>query len=115
MFNNGGEGCESENEEDYEECNQITQEGYRGEEGAGGPYTENEEQDVEGDSEVEMLKRRLDIYDHMRAKRKMRPNISNEWVNKLKEILRILSNHGTSSNSRGNAPSPPQQPTARYS
>ena len=64
-----------------------------------------------------MLKRRLERYDNMRARRKIRPNISNEWVNKLKEILNILSNNAAHSNinQRGNAPSPPQQPAARIS
>ncbi len=111
MFNNGGEGGESENEEDYEDCNQISHEGYRVEDGDGAPYAQSDEQqDIEGDREVEMLKRRLERQDYMRVKRKMRPNISTEWINKLKEILRILSNGGLSnSNSRGNAPSPPQQ------
>jgi hypothetical protein len=109
MFsNNSGEGGETDNEDEYDDCNLIPHDGFRGEEGAGGPYAENEEQDVEGDREVELLKRRLERYDYMRGMRKMRPNISNEWINKLREILRILSNHGANSNSRGNAPSPPQ-------
>jgi hypothetical protein len=64
-----------------------------------------------------MLKRRLERYDNMRARRKMRPNISNEWVNKLKEILKILSNNAAHSNinQRRNASSPPPQPAARIS
>ena len=60
MFNNGDEGCESENDEIYEECSQIAPQRYKGEEGAGGPQIEGEEQDLEGDREVEMLKRRLE-------------------------------------------------------
>ena len=70
----------------------MLQDAYMGEEGAGGPFGDVEEQDLEGDREVEMLKKRLERADNMRVKRKIKPNISNEWVNKLREILRILSN-----------------------
>lgn len=93
MFNNGDEGCESENDEEYEECSQIAPQRYKGEEGAGGPQGDKDDHDLEGDREVELLKRRLERYDHSRVKKKMRPNISNEWISKLKERLRILSSN----------------------
>ena len=56
MFNNDGE---SENEEEYDESNH----GVIGDRGAGGPYGDEEETDIEVDREVELLKRRLERYD----------------------------------------------------
>lgn len=84
MFNHDGE---SENDEEYDECNHVG----TGDKGAGGPYGDTDEVDIEGDREVEMLKRRLERFDQSRAMRKIRPNISIEWIGKLKEKLRIIS------------------------
>lgn len=47
-----------------------------------------DEGDQEGDREVEELKRRLERVDYMQGKRKMKPNISLEWIVKLKEYLK---------------------------
>ena len=61
--------------------------------------------DFEGDQEVEILRRRLERFDQMQLKRKMRPNISNEWVSKLNEKLKRLSNNTSNSS----PPAPAQQ------
>lgn len=44
--------------------------------------------DYEGDSLVEMMKKRLERIQV--GRHKMRPNVSQEWVAKLKEYLRVL-------------------------
>jgi uncharacterized coiled-coil DUF342 family protein len=54
----------------------------------GDSLQEMDEGDQEGDREVEELKRRLERVDYMQIKRKMKPNISLEWIVKLKEYLR---------------------------
>lgn len=52
--------------------------------------------DQEGDREVEDLKKRLErVESYARgssARHKMRPNVSAEWIAKLREYLRVIGN-----------------------
>lgn len=89
MFSRGEYGSENEESEGDADYGQE----FSGD-GAGGP---NEEVDIEGDREVDMLRRRLERIDQMHLKHKMRPNISQEWVSKLREKLRILSGQNSAS------------------
>lgn len=71
------------------EENCVMQNEYGSENGEDGDsLQEMDEGDQEGDREVEELKRRLERVDYMQIKRKMKPNISLEWIVKLKEYLR---------------------------
>lgn len=59
-------------------------------------------EDAEGDTLVESMKRRFErIQTASASRRKMRPNVSSEWIAKLQEFLRVL----------GGMPAPPQVPT----
>lgn len=52
-------------------------------------------EDVEGDREVEILRKRLERFEMFQLKRKMKPNINKDWITKLREKIRIF-NHQTS-------------------
>lgn len=54
-------------------------------------------EDIEGDREVEVLRKRLERFEMFSLKRKMKPNINKDWITKLKEKIRILNYHITGS------------------
>lgn len=68
-----------------EELGDEMMDGYQEEEGT------PENDDKEGDAEVEELRRRLERVEN-RSRKRLRPNVSLEWLGKLKEFLRIAGN-----------------------
>ena len=48
-------------------------------------------EDLEGDREVEILRKRLERFEVFQLKRKMKPNINKDWITKLREKIRIFN------------------------